>query len=45
MTSQEIASQVTIGAVPRTPKMIPNFTKSTMMSKPNPPLAGPEEPT
>ncbi|MGH2679380.1 MAG: hypothetical protein ACRDG8_02675 [Actinomycetota bacterium] len=32
MTSHEITSHVTIGAVPSTPKMIPNFKKSTMMS-------------
>jgi hypothetical protein len=45
VTSQEIASQVTIGAVPRMPKMIPNHTKSKMMSKPKPPLDGPGQPT
>ena len=32
MTSHETASQVTIGAVARIPKMIPNFRRSMMMS-------------
>jgi len=37
--SHETATQVTIGAVARMPKMIANFRKSMMMSKPSrPPL-------
>ena len=37
--SHVTATQVTIGAVARMPKMIPNFRKSMMMSKPSrPPL-------
>ena len=32
MTSHETASQVTIGAVARIPKMIPNLRRSMMMS-------------
>ena len=43
MNSQEIATQVTTGAVARTPKMIPNFRRSMMMSNPSrPPLEVPE---
>jgi hypothetical protein len=33
--SQETASHVTMGAVARMPKMIPNFRKSMMMSTPS----------
>jgi hypothetical protein len=33
VTSQATAIQVTIGAVARTPKMIPNFKKSMMVCK------------
>jgi hypothetical protein len=43
VNSQEIATQVTTGAVARTPKMIPNFKRSMMMSNPSrPPLEVPE---
>lgn len=43
MNSHEIATQVTTGAVARTPKMIPNFRRSMMMSNPSrPPLEVPE---
>ena len=39
MKSHATATQVTIGTVARMPKMIANFTKSMMMSKPSrPPL-------
>jgi hypothetical protein len=43
VNSHEIATQVTTGAVARTPKMIPNFRRSMMMSNPSrPPLEVPE---
>jgi hypothetical protein len=40
--SHETAIQVTMGAVPRTPKMNPNFRRSMMMSKAKPPLVVPD---
>jgi hypothetical protein len=43
--SHETAIQVMMGAVAKAPKMIPNLTKSMMMSNPKPPHDGPAQRT